>query len=42
MAYDLLVFVHLMLFIIWLGGGIGGFVLGQQSGAPKPIAPTNA
>lgn len=31
MAYENIVFVHLLLFVFWLGGDVGVFILGQQS-----------
>ncbi len=31
MTYQLLTFAHIMLFVFWLGGDLGVFILGQQS-----------
>jgi len=31
MLYDYLLFVHVLLFVFWLGGDLGVFILGQQS-----------
>lgn len=31
MVYENIVFIHLLLFVFWLGGDIGVFILGQQS-----------
>lgn len=31
MVYENIVFIHLLLFVFWLGGDVGVFILGQQS-----------